>query len=268
VGGRDFRQEAPDVKVAQLLAALSVAVLPVAPAQAGVIEYTATFESVIDNFFPGVAGSGSHWTYLMLGGSTPELTGTLASGQQLRATYSAPAGQQINILPKPASADSLLVAVELWSDSPQGSPFVDTPGTSYTFTGLTGTPPAPSSFLFKEAAGEKFRTSLHFDAGGFSFQSLEMLFDVPAGYGRTFTNHVPSDVVLVVIANWSADAFDPGPLATITRATTSIPEPSMLLLAGAAMAGAALRRRRSGTATGIGIVSACRRRRARTTPST
>jgi hypothetical protein len=57
-----------------------------------------------------------------------------------------------------------------------------------------------------------------------------MLFNIPAGYDRTFTNHVPSDVVLVAIANWSADAFDPGPLAAITRATHSVPEPSMLLL--------------------------------------
>jgi hypothetical protein len=254
------------VTVSKVLFALAVAALPVADARAGIIDYTATFGSVVDNFFPGPVGTGSHWTYLMLSGSTPELTGTLESGQQLRVTYSAPAGQQINILSKPASADSLLVAVDLWSDSPQSSPFVDTPGTSYSFTGFAGTAPTVGSFLFKEAAGEKFRTSLHFTTGDFSFQSLEMLFDIPAGYDRTFTNHLPSDVVLVAIANWSSDAFDPGPLATITRASASVPEPSMLLLAAAAIAGHVVRRRRSARA-GIDIVSACRRRRAPTTPS-
>jgi hypothetical protein len=256
------------VTVSRVLAALAVAALPIGDAYAGVIDYTATFDGVVDNFFPGPVGTGSHWTYLTLSGATPELTGTLESGQQLRVTYSAPAGQQINILPKPASADSLLVAVDLWSDSPQGSPFVDTPGASYAFTGPTGTAPTVSSFIFKEAAGEKFRTSLHFNTGDFSFQSLEMLFDIPAGYDRTFIDHVPSDVVFVVIADWDMDAFDPGPLATITRAPGSVPEPSMLLLSAVAMAGAVLRRRRSGAIAGIDIVSACRRRRARTTPST
>jgi hypothetical protein len=201
---------------------------------AAIVDYGATFDTVADNFFPGVGGSGSHWTYLLLSGSTPELTGTLNAGQQLRVTYSAPAGQQINIFTKPPSADSLLVTFELWSDSPLSSPFVSTPGNSYSFTGLAGTLPAASLFEFREAADEKFRVSLHFDAGGFAFQSMQMLFDIPPGYDRTFTNHIPSDLVLVVIANWDFNAFDPGPLASITRAE-AVPEPSTALLVSAAL---------------------------------
>jgi hypothetical protein len=202
---------------------------------AAVVDYSATFSTVVDNFFPGAGGTGSHWTYLLLNGSTPELTGTLNAGQQLRITYSAPAGQQINIFSKPASADSLLVAFDIWSESPQSSPFVPTSGTSYSFTGLTGTPPIAGIFEFREAADEKFRASLHLSSGDFSFQSLQMIFDIPAGYDRTFTNHIPSDVVLVVIANWSSDAFDPGPLASITLATNSVPEPSTAILVAAAL---------------------------------
>jgi hypothetical protein len=221
-----------------------VAALPAADLEASVIDYSATFDAVTDNFFPGVAGSGSHWTYLFLSGPTPELTGTLQSGQQLRITYSAPAGEQINILPKPASADSLLVSAELWSESPISSPFIDTPGASYGFTGFAGAAPVVSSFQFTEAAAGKFRAGIHFSTGGFSFQSIELLFDIPAGYDRTFMNHVPSDLILVVIANWSADVFDPGPLATITRAANSAPEPSTMALATLVMSALAVARRR------------------------
>ena len=241
------------MRVSRLLITLAVAALSVVDAHADVIDYTATFDSITGHFFPDGLGSGTHWTILHLEGSTPELTGTLDAGQQLRMTYSAPAGQQINILQKPASADSLVVVADLWSEPSLSSPLIDASGASYTFTGLTGTDPTVSAFDFNGGAGDAFRARLHFNSGSFSFQSLEMLFDIPAGYDRTFVDHVPEGVRLLVIASWSWPnvASDPGPLATITPVAPDIPEPSMLLLSAT-----------------VGIVSAWRRRRARTTPST
>lgn len=238
------------MRTPRLLLALALTGLPAAEAGAATIDYSATFDTVVDNFFPTGLGGGTHWTYLLLSGSTPELTGTLTAGQQLRITYSAPAGQQINILPKPASAQSLFVSAVFWSDSPQSSPFVHTPGASFSFTGLAGAPPAVSAFDFIEAASGRFRTALTFDTGGFSFQSLDMLFDVPATYDRTFVNHVPSDVFLLVIADWTTGIFDPGPLITVTRAPAAAPEPAAGLLTALALGAATLVRRRPATGPG------------------
>ncbi len=179
---------------------------------------------------------------------TPLLNGTLNAGQQLKVKFSAPAGQQINILSKPASANSILVSALLWSDSSLGSPSVDTPGTSYAFTGFAGAAPSQSGFGFLAGSGEKFLAYLELDSGGFSFQSLEMLFDIPAGYDRTFTNYTPSSFSLGVQVDWvgygySEDAYDPGPMASISRAAQPVPEPSTAVFCCIAIVlGAAARR--------------------------
>jgi hypothetical protein len=115
---------------------------------------------------------------------------------------------------------------------------------SVDFTGAEGSLPIESGgsrFVSVNPSGfSAFYSATLSDP--FSFQSVSLLFDVPAGYNESFTSIVPS-----IAFSFSADPVfpNPGAWAGFQPVTPNqIPEPSTLSLLSIAIGLIALRKRR------------------------
>jgi len=202
--------------------------------QGGVIDYDATLDQATSDY----AGPGTYavTSFVPSGGAPIFDTGLSANGQ-LRLTLAAPSGQVFKIGPVPAGATEFGFYADFWSDSFLTVPWTTTPGNSFGFQGATHSPSGPADFVLESDLDGRVHATATFLTSLVSFESLTMLFDIPADYSRFLSGTPISDVRLTVYAYFPTTytGTNPGALAELAPPPASgIPEPGSGFLCGTA----------------------------------
>jgi hypothetical protein len=140
-------------------------ILGISALHAEVINYNATFNSTTDFYFNFQQSTFNLSQTNFNANPTPNLSGNFAAGDQLRVTFSAPAGSVFSIEPPPTGTTFHRMIVRLWRTGNLSSRTL-VPGGTIEFSGLTGTAPT------------LVESSLVLDP--FQFGGVEALFDVGA----------------------------------------------------------------------------------------
>ena len=188
---------------------------------AGVVEYSATFDQV----------SG---TTLSSSIPLPTFTGDFSVDKQLRVTFSAPTGKKFDFVP---SGPGKHILADIWSVGAVNVSY-STAGVSVTFTDLQGGLASQTQFEALWGPANDFTAILYGEvaAGGISFSSISMLFDVPATYNASFNNHTLDPVRFSL--------FDGGATGSVAISDIQVPEPATIALMGLGLAGIGFARKK------------------------